>query len=381
MQIFATKAKCPCGKDIQSHVFKKRDKASSLKVIHSTKVPAKKKSALESICATCNCSFQMASPREKLKKECGSCEQKTRETEREKERIKLLTKEKKDYFKYHGVGYQPVPSLRLCREPLRNEALVGAYKLVYYSSSRPCATEESECIHRTVRGDMQLSTKKWNGIPALYGEYSFFDAESTPLGVHQDTNEIKASFIERVSGPWMPPLPDDETSKDSDDPDSDSDDSYDTGASKVFYLRQESHPHWNLVGSDWWRDIDEEVTEYPDDLMTEEMWCQASMMIVDQRCALGLESDELYYLNYVPNTSGVVPTNANHADEMMATYKNGRNSWTCKHLGVPCQVASRIREFVTPPPVFFLEPGDLLLDIEDAREMEWTKCLVYRKEA
>jgi len=33
----------------------------------------------------------------------------------------------------------------------------------------------------------------------------------------------------------------------------------------------------------------------------------------------------------------------------------------CAHLSVPSSVAFQIREFVTPPPVFYLEEGDFVL--------------------
>ena len=42
------------------------------------------------------------------------------------------------------------------------------------------------------------------------------------------------------------------------------------------------------------------------------------------------------------------------------------DSWLCNHLGMDAYVAKHIHEFVAwrPDPVFFLEPGDLILHVE-----------------
>ena len=51
----------------------------------------------------------------------------------------------------------------------------------------------------------------------------------------------------------------------------------------------------------------------------------------------------------------------------------------CQHLNVPAEVAFTIREFVTPPPVFYVEEGDLVLHVEESLEIEWNKGMVSRK--
>ena len=59
------------------------------------------------------------------------------------------------------------------------------------------------------------------------------------------------------------------------------------------------------------------------------------------------------------------------------------DSWLCNHLGMNDYVAKHIHEFVAwrPDPVFFLEPGDLVLTVEwstDFREAAGS-LLVARK--
>jgi hypothetical protein len=42
-------------------------------------------------------------------------------------------------------------------------------------------------------------------------------------------------------------------------------------------------------------------------------------------------------------------------------------------------VAFRIREYVTPPPIFYLQQDDLVLIVEHTRENEWERIFVFRK--
>jgi hypothetical protein len=45
----------------------------------------------------------------------------------------------------------------------------------------------------------------------------------------------------------------------------------------------------------------------------------------------------------------------------------------------PSSVAFIIREYVSPPPVFYLQEGDLILEVEESESPEWYKLLVFRK--
>jgi len=106
---------------------------------------------------------------------------------------------------------------------------------------------------------------------------------------------------------------------------------------------------------------------------------------MNQRVALGLSPDWLAGNPYNPRACPdhellelKEPDNLKRAKELMAQYCDSP-SWVTTHLGLPKTAAFCIREFVTPPPVFYLEKGDLIVRIEESREPEWYKTLVLRK--
>jgi len=61
------------------------------------------------------------------------------------------------------------------------------------------------------------------------------------------------------------------------------------------------------------------------------------------------------------------------------------SSWLVGHKGLPQDVATsihRLNERNAPKPVFFLEPGDLLLHVDwsdDFREPAWTECVLRKR--
>jgi hypothetical protein len=378
-------AKCGDEKDQEGFYKKQWAKSGSGKgvCISCSGGNSNKKRVIERICSICKCKFQGSNSGKKkggpLK--CDSCLEKSIAAQRERE-----LKQKPLYFKTFGVGYQDVPSLQR-REMLSNEDLVGKYKLVFYSS----LTEMKECIHRTARGSMTLSVKEWAGIPALHGEYRLNTESSCRI-----QNEKEYSWDDDAFEPWgedtCGAFIEAVTESKSYTRRSNGFNIFSNPGenAKLFVLDR------NAASGDWWEEIgvgnsdpdgvgnsdseeEESEDECDDDL---DQWCGASLEIVRERVALGLESDILHGIEYKPNTNGIVPnTNGNHADEMMSMYRDGSNSWTCKHFGVAPDVAFRMREFVTPPPVFFVEPGDLVLTVEESKECEWQKQLVFRKEA
>jgi hypothetical protein len=121
--------------------------------------------------------------------------------------------------------------------------------------------------------------------------------------------------------------------------------------------------------------------------------CRAILHVVDKPIALGLYLDRLYGNRYDPNGATVrdlfhAENGQERADTLTARYRDASTSWVCKHLGVPDEIAFRIREYVTPAPVFYLREGDLVLTVEDSWESgvtlevgqcDWYRVLVFRK--
>jgi hypothetical protein len=128
---------------------------------------------------------------------------------------------------------------------------------------------------------------------------------------------------------------------------------------------------------------DEEVYYGCDESLSDEL-CGAILNVVDKPTALGLHPDQLCDNLYDPKwaTSHDIFDAENgeeRAETLTARYRDASTSWVCKHLGVPDSIAFRIREYVTPAPIFYLREGDLVLTVEESRGYEWTKVLVFRK--
>jgi hypothetical protein len=111
-----------------------------------------------------------------------------------------------------------------------------------------------------------------------------------------------------------------------------------------------------------------------------------SMKVVARRRALALyPKDNLHSNYYGKNINWSVEgydyntDNSEWADKAMESYRDGSNSWMCQNLKVPAGVAFAIRKFVTPPPVFYVEEGDLVLYVQESLLIEWNKTLIFRK--
>jgi len=69
------------------------------------------------------------------------------------------------------------------------------------------------------------------------------------------------------------------------------------------------------------------------------------------------------------------------AEILLAQYHDASSSWLCRHdISLPTDVAFKIRQFVCPPPVLFLEEGDLCLSIKDADGCSGWVIFARRKE-
>jgi hypothetical protein len=127
------------------------------------------------------------------------------------------------------------------------------------------------------------------------------------------------------------------------------------------------------------------AVEHFEELVRWDIFCGAKLIILNQSLALGLSADKLSEIDYSPTARRVEvankPDNLKEAKELMERYRDGNNAWTCKHLDLPSSVAFLVREYVTPAPVFYLRPGDLILEVEESMHPEWNKLLVFRKEA
>jgi len=302
------------------------------------------------------------------------------------ERQELDDEKKRQYFMTYGVGYS-LPhfwrAISYKTEPLDNESLLGRYKLVYFAST--CRIEEEEengeWIHRTARGTMELSIKRWSGQPALFGTYAIDTRKSNgeeDQGEASLGNYTSASFIENVID-WNSGR----NSKIDSVPNAQPSSLTNTMGRKDFVL--DRYPYndvewWQEVKAEGQNDLDSDSDsdsdfEYGDGL------CHAVLKIVAKRFAMGLDHDYLrgnhYCEKLVPHDIGLMNLEVN--EKRMKRYRNGRNSWICRHLRLPADVAFRIRQFVTPPPAFFLEEGDLVLVVEESKESDWTKTLIFRK--
>jgi hypothetical protein len=159
------------------------------------------KLTVECTCITCQVAFSFVKKNnKKLKspKECTACGNETlrRQEEKEKEsRKQRLLAEKPDYFMTYGVGYQFNVDEDDLSCTLENESLVGNYQLVFYKSDQ---AGNGEDIHRTARGQMELSLKEWDGKPSLFGTYKMATSASDNLG-----STTSGNFIESVTR-WHP---------------------------------------------------------------------------------------------------------------------------------------------------------------------------------
>jgi len=117
-------------------------------------------------------------------------------------------------------------------------------------------------------------------------------------------------------------------------------------------------------------------------------YCFATLHQAARRMPLRLEWDELRELdegNVVKPTACPCISLLEEDDGMqqaaalMANYNDGSNSWISHHLNLSSALAFKIRQFVTPSPVFYVEKDDLVLKVEETTSAEFNKVLIFRK--
>lgn len=332
----------------------------------------KQKVVVEWTCVTCKGRFVTEKKnKKKMEKECKPCAEQ-RELREAEVRAEHRKKEKRDYYLTYGVGYEsPLNSSGDIRFKREMNVSVGTYDLVFYSSNN-----DGEDIHRTARGALMLSEEEWDGKPALHGHFiihaSLTDGENSSDDPWQCIpymgDSLSGAFIEHVTD-WDPSRVSngfhifDDTARDK-------------GTKKFILIKGE------FRSSDMWFSDLHELTE--DSYWDVEKLSGAILTVVDRPIALGLDPDRLCENEYDPEgaTSHNLYNAENgqeRAETLTARYRDASTSWVCKHLGVPDAIAFRIREYVTPAPVFYLREGDLVLTMEDSRECEWERILVFRK--
>ncbi|CAB9496624.1 expressed unknown protein [Seminavis robusta] len=266
------------------------------------------------------------------------------------------------YFGAPGIPYQRFKAYGIDEwkqfDGKDDPFLVGTYHPIYYSSSRLVPDHEMEDVSRGgLRGCMKLSlTSSGDTSTALAGEFeldytgndSLFQA-SRPCGSLVDSKAFLDTANESI------------------------DNLHDNPTSKTLVLNRK-------IGLDptWFRSLDK--TALSRDTKT---YCSAKLRVVggSKPYALGLEFDQLPAAlhAFTPTYGGEQPEDLGHALAMLSKYRNGRNSWIHKHLGWPDKVASLIRSFMAPEPVMLIKPGDLVLEVEESPEREWTKTFIFRK--
>jgi hypothetical protein len=253
---------------------------------------------------------------------------------------------------------------------------VETYELVYYSSyGGPTGDEEN--IHRTARGALMLSEEEWDGKPALHGEFLITPSLTNgEICEDEDNRWQSCSIDEGLAGLFIEHVTDWDPSRVSNGFNIFDDTVRDKGTKKFILIKGE------FRSSDMWFSDLHELTE--DSYWDVEKLSGAILTVVDRPIALGLDPDRLCENEYDPEgaTSHNLYNAENgqeRAETLTARYRDASTSWVCKHLGVPDAIAFRIREYVTPAPVFYLREGDLVLTMEDSRECEWERILVFRK--
>ena len=76
--------------------------------------------------------------------------------------------------------------------------------------------------------------------------------------------------------------------------------------------------------------------------------------------AVFLQSQQQAQLSVEPSNEQTI----NLATQRMKDYEEKRCLWMHRHTILPAEVIHRIAEFVSPPPVLFLEKGDMVLDMD-----------------
>lgn len=319
---------------------------------------------------------------------------------------------KRAYIRTFGVGYEEPRELeqyfgRDVYGPTPDIAsLEGGYSIVYYSSFRGCPVDEDqgESIGRTARGRAHLMVKDWHGAPALLGGYQIDCMASVGGGgrSHGWGETVASTFIENSIG-WDPRGYAGFNIYDKTAYDDEFDELSDDGAKPSSDNEMRLVLDRDLSSVEWWQELgtkDEEEQEGEVGDMYK--YCGGTLSVLNKRVALGLSPDRLYENKFCPqgcpkhdllelveekkdgddypknNVERAHELNLERAKKLMEEYSNG-SSYITKHLGLSQQVASHIREFVTPPPVFYLEKGDLILRIEESSEPEWDKTVVLRK--
>jgi len=283
------------------------------------------------------------------------------------------------YFLSPGVSYEfwddsPSCELKYRQKKLENKELEGKYDLVFYATSRICCDDQDvESVHRTATGKMEVWIDEWGGKPALVGNFSLNSTAPGTLFHDYDYYDCngRGHLINQMDGDWtsggIAEMVTDEKAY----MECNGMNVIDNGSpeyEKMFLLKRDCYGG----GRRRWY----EGAELEEDLLDD--YCGAKISIVANKAALGLSFD--HYHDFTPEYQGIKPRDLKHAEELFDDHQTGRRfSWITNHLGLPSNVASVVGKFVTPPPVFFVQPGDLVLEVEESREPEWQKYFLFRK--
>ncbi|KAL3908984.1 MAG: hypothetical protein SGILL_008270 [Bacillariaceae sp.] len=294
-----------------------------------------------------------------------------------------------EYFEMGGIAYYG-HCVEEGEEPgdddstqsgLKRSELIGSYDMIHYKGIRDCCDDklQEEYIGRAIDGTLEIELVKWKGKAALCGRYRM--SKSIGEGWSEDggkPSSTEGSIIELVHGNVDPEIDssDAEGSEDAEEDEEKSDEAVDE-------LEADEGTPERFAGvgyftrSEWWHD-DLQYSDYGD--LVDNF--QARLSVLSQDSAIGLESDWPVKESVPshPKTCGVVPRDFTHAQEMLANYEDGSNSWLLNHFpSLSSETALRIRQFVLPPPVLMLKKGDLVLDIEEPCEAECWRKIVFRK--
>lgn len=102
--------------------------------------------------------------------------------------------------------------------------------------------------------------------------------------------------------------------------------------------------------------------------------CRVDLRIVDRRIPLGVDTTGLNSASKFRFNPGYafcgqfgsdetieIPEALKKAERSMDAHRNIEASWFCTHLNLPEPAAETIRHFLCPPPMLYVEPGDLVL--------------------
>eukprot|EP00816_Leptocylindrus_hargravesii_P012857 CAMPEP_0196826616 /NCGR_PEP_ID=MMETSP1362-20130617/93718_1 /TAXON_ID=163516 /ORGANISM="Leptocylindrus danicus, Strain CCMP1856" /LENGTH=433 /DNA_ID=CAMNT_0042207195 /DNA_START=229 /DNA_END=1532 /DNA_ORIENTATION=+ len=304
------------------------------------------------------------------------------------------------YFAVPGVAYEcpvicssdellcealfcsPLPAecnrISFCTEPLTNDDLLqGSYDVVFYMSS---SNMSNESLNRTVKGKVEFSMKSRRSDSALHIHLILTEPFlKTSSGKYIEvTDQLRSSTecLHTEKEFFSTIFPNQSQSTKHED--------FESALGRRNFVTQTcNYKH----KEDWWNELHKALAPDDDD---DDYWSGPAEYLgfalkrISKRVSLGISrdhpsSEDSKFHSLKLNTNHLLqkPDCNELAEELIAKYCDGSNSWMYTHLEIPSSIAFQIRVFITPPPVFYLEEGDLAAPDDDDDDY-WNEPAEYR---